>query len=393
MYSENKKRAKIGKVNIDINGNRYRIRFTFPKGQRNEFKIIGEIDEDSWILALKTASLINRDIALDDVDFTFARYSAYKAKSLKIAETEPNLLELWNRYKELNQSRIALTTQEFLWKDCDRYLERIGKDRPQLLELSKAQELLAYLQTVYAVSTLATLFRSCLNPAINTSVKAGLIKANPFKELKIPKPPKKVPQCFTESEVKEIIAAFYSDEFNPPTSGYKHSHYAAFVETLARTFARPEEIIPLQYQDIRTKGGNTYLVFNKRYSKGILMESTKTNETRLFKCNQELIELLGKINSEQRKPTDLLFPAKRGGYINYSKWRDKNWKVVLKGLESQGRIEKYLSPYHLRHTGISLLIRSGVDIKKVATLSGHSVRTLISHYLASRDEIDLPPMY
>ena len=91
MYSDNKKKAKVGKVTIDITGDRYRLRFTHPKEQRQQFKIIGEVSDDTWALALQTASLVNRDIALDDVDFTYVRYSAYRASSLKVAQKEPNI--------------------------------------------------------------------------------------------------------------------------------------------------------------------------------------------------------------------------------------------------------------------------------------------------------------
>ena len=176
MYSHNKQKAKIGKVSIDITGSRYRLRFTYPKGVRHQFKIIGEISDDTWALALKTASLVNRDIALDDVDTTYARYSAYRAQSIGIVKEQPNLTVIWERYKDLNKDRIAQTTQNHLWKDCDRYLSRTDNN---LLELNKAQEFVSYLQGKYAVSTIATLFRSCLNPAVNAAVNAGLVEVNP----------------------------------------------------------------------------------------------------------------------------------------------------------------------------------------------------------------------
>ena len=387
MYSDNKKKAKVGKVTIDITGDRYRLRFTHPKGQRQQFKIIGEVSDDTWALALQTASLVNRDIALDDVDFTYARYSAYRASSLKVAQKEPNIKEIWERYKKLNKLRIAETTQNYLWKDCDRYLSRVDD---KLLELSKAQEFLAYLQTKYAVSTIATLFRSCFNPAINLAVEAELISKNPFKKIKIPQPQKKPPECFEPQEIREIIKAFYNDQYSPKTSGYSHSHYAHYVELLALTGARPEEVVPLTWDDIKCKGGNTYIKFSKAYSKGILLSHTKTHEIRLFKCNKQLTRL---INSIKRSGlNNLVLNAVRGGYINHGNFRDDNWKVVLKGLVRDNKVHKYLRPYALRHSFVTRLIREGTDIKTVASLSGHSVKTLLAHYLVSRDDFDLPEL-
>lgn len=296
-------------------------------------------------------------------------------------------MEIWQRYKELNKSRIAETTQRHLWKDCDRYLSRVDK---KLLELSNAQEFLAHLQTKYAVSTIATLFRSCINPAINIAVEAELITKNPFDRIKIPQPQKKPPECFEPQEVKEIIRAFYNDSYSPKTSGYAHSHYAHYVELLALTGARPEEIIALTFDDIKCKGGNTYIRFSKAYSKGILLNHTKSREIRLFRCNTQLINLINSIKKSD--VSNLILRAVRGGYLNHNNFRDDNWKTVIKGLVADGKVHKYLRPYALRHSFVTRLIREGVDIKTVASLSGHSVKTLLTYYLACRDDFDLPEL-
>ena len=180
MYTEGQKKAKIGAVSVDINRSKYRIRFSFPKGKRHYLRI-AQVTSEGWATALRTAQLINRDLDLGCFDETYARYSPTHAKALELAQEKKTktytLLEIWERYKDLNKDRIAQTTQNYLWKDCDRYLSRTDK---QLLELNKAQEFVSYLQNKYAVSTIATLFRSCINPAVNAAVDAGLITANPF---------------------------------------------------------------------------------------------------------------------------------------------------------------------------------------------------------------------
>lgn len=390
MYINNEERkAKIGRINVSVSrDDTIKLRFTYPKGKRNDINISTNTDE-GWLNALRVAHVINSDIELDNFDATLAKYSPRRSQALEIASREPDLLDIWERYKELNKARIAKTSQDYLWKDVDRYLSRVDK---KLLELGKAQELLSYLLSTYAVSTVATMFRSALNPAVNAAVNAELIKTNPFSKLKIPKPQKKPPEIFTADEVQSIVAAFYSDEFNSKYSRYKHSNYAHFVDILAQTFARPEEIVPLTHDDIKRKGGNTYLRFNKRFSKGHLLNSTKTNEIRLFKCNDKLTQLLESI-PKVKSEHNLLLPSLSKDYINYHRFRESNWRPIVKALVKQERVEKYLSPYHLRHTGISLLIREGFDLKSIAARSGHDVQTLIKHYLASRDDIDLPSLY
>ena len=391
MYLEGKEKAKIGKVTVDINGDRYRLRFTYPKGKRHQLKI-AQVSDEGWALALKAAQLVNRDIDLGDFDETYARYSPTHAKALELAQEKKTktytLLQLWERYKDLNKDRIAQTTQNNLWKDCDRYLSRTEK---QLLELNKAQEFVSYLQGKYAVSTIATLFRSCLNPAVNAAVNAGLITINPFNKVNIPKPQKKPIECFEPHEVKAIIAAFYSDEYNPKSSRYQHSFYAHYVELLALTGARPEEIIALKFDDVKRKGENTYIKFSKAYSKGILLPHTKTKEIRLFPCNEQLRALIKSI-PRRKNSNNLLFSSVEGGYLNHNNFRDDNWRIVLKGLVKDKKVEKYLKPYALRHSFITRLVREGVDIKTVATLSGNSVATIIKHYLAAKQDFNLPEL-
>ena len=130
MFSEGQSKARIGKVSVDIKANRYRIRFSYPKGKRHELRI-AQVNDDGWLTALKAAKLINRDIDLGDFDDTYARYSPTHAKTLEIArnqqQREYNLIELWDLYKQQSVTRIAATTQTYLWKDCDSYLSKAPK--------------------------------------------------------------------------------------------------------------------------------------------------------------------------------------------------------------------------------------------------------------------------
>ncbi len=388
MYSEGQSKARIGRVSIDIKANRYRIRFSYPKGKRHQLRI-AQVTNEGWITALKTAQLIDRDISLGDFDETYARYSPTHAKALELAQGKKTktytLIEIWQRYKDLNKNRIAQTTQNYLWKDCDRYLSRVAK---HLLELNNAQKFVSYLQNEYATSTIATLFRSCINPAINSAVKAGLIEKNPYNQIQLEKQIKKPILCYEIKEIKCIIAAFANDTYNPKSSRYKHSHYTSYVEFLALTGTRPEEALALTFEDIKRKGNKTYIRINKAYSKGVLLAHTKTREIRLFPVNDQLTGLLNRIP----KTSNLLFPGVTGGYINHHRFRESNWRKVINGLVSDGSISQYLKPYSLRHSFITRLIRDGVDIATVARISGNSTETIINHYLAARESFNVPEL-
>ena len=70
MYSENKDKARIGKVTVIKHRNAYRIRFTYPKGRRHDLKI-AHANNAGWQLALKVATFVDLDIANGCVDETY----------------------------------------------------------------------------------------------------------------------------------------------------------------------------------------------------------------------------------------------------------------------------------------------------------------------------------
>lgn len=394
MYLEGQEKAKIGIVQIDKRGNSYRLRFTYPDQNRHQFTV-SKATPEGWITAIKAAQRINRDIDLGDFDNTYARYSPKHAKRLEIAQKkvskEYNLFELWELYKEQNQNRVAKTTQKRNWTACDRYLEQTN---PDLLALNKAGDFIVNLQSRYADSTIATLFRTCLNPCVNLGVKQGLVKRNPYKDIGLPKTQKKPIQCFENEEIKVIIAAFYSDEFNPKYSQFKHSWYAKYVEFLALTGCRPEEAIPLTWDDVKEQNNKMFIRFNKAYSLGTLLPHTKTHEIRLFPCNEQLKGLINSI-PRFREPNklNLLFPSQKYKYIDVSRFAGKRyWKRVVYGLVEQGKVEQYLKPYCLRHSFITRLVREGVDIATIAALVGNSTEMIVKHYLASRKDYELPEL-
>ena len=392
MYSEGQERAKVGRVNVDIKGKSYRIRFTYPEGVRHEFSI-ARVSDEGWVTAIKAAQMIDRDINLGDFDETYARYSPKHARKIAIAQQEKtkeyNLKELWEIYKENNKDRVAKTTQNSDWKQFDRFLTKVDN---ALLELNRSSDFVGKLLEYYAVSTVNTGFRVCLHPSINQAIKRGLIENNPYSKVEMPKTVKpSTIECFEPDEVKAIIKAFYDDTYVPKSSRYKHSHYAPMVEFLVLTGCRPEECHALTWNDIKRKKNKIFISFSKAYSKGILLPHTKTHTIRLFPCNKQLSELLNSIPKIENEP-NLIFPSIGHGYICQNDFRRRSYTKVVKGLVKDGKVHKYLKPYCLRHSFITRLVREGVDIATVAALSGNSVEVIMSNYLASRREFDLPEL-
>ncbi len=159
------------------------------------------------------------------------------------------------------------------------------------------------------------------------------------------------------------------------------------------TGARPEEVLALTVDDIKSIDSKTYIEFSKAYSKGILLPYTKNKRIRNFPCNEQLQIVLEKQRSAANNQRCLLFPnIRNNGYIDHCHFAARSWKVVLHSLVNDGQIRKYLKPYALRHSFISRLIHQNWDIKTVATLAGNSPNVIIQNYLGAKDNVNLPPL-
>jgi len=291
--------------------------------------------------------------------------------------SEFNLLLLWQQYKIAKAQLVAATTQKGDWTEVDRALNFVS---PECLEFSatSASLLLAELLERYAASTTRKILlyaRAANHWAIEEELLAKNFYSRLFKS--IPKSQKtgRSRKCFEKLEIEHILAAFASNEFVSKFSVHPHSHYQGYVKFLALTGFRPEEAIALTWLDIKS----SRIIVSRAYSQGIL-KSTKTYETREFPVNSQLSQLLQSLPRTQ----DLIFLSPEGGYINQHNFGERYWKPIVKKLVAAGKVGEYLPTNNLRHSWITRMLRSGLDIATVAKLAGNKPDTIMKHYLASR---------
>ena len=264
MYIDNTNRnAKIGIVSIDVKKGSIRIRFTYPQGKRNEFNV-GVSSELTWQSALRTAQIIDRDISINDFDSTLIRYRPKLVQALEIATKQPDLLDLWETYKETSKNRVAATTIKKHW--CAYEKHYLGRTPKELLELNKASEFVAHLLTRYSLGSY------CLSsliafPSVNLAVKTGKIERNVYAAIPLGKKGKKPIEAYEPEEVKAIVNAFYDDRYVKPSSVYPHSYYAPMIDFISLVGCRPSECHALTWDDIKQKNDRTYIRFNKAYSR------------------------------------------------------------------------------------------------------------------------------
>jgi len=299
------------------------------------------------------------------------------------AEPKPadnlNLLELWQRYKIAKAKLVAPTTQKGDWSEVDRALNFVGSECLEFTA-SSASLLLAQLLERYAASYSKKILLY-VRAAAYWAIEEELLAKNPYCRLfkRLPKSQKsnRSRKCFEKLEIEHILEAFQSNEFCSKFSVHPHSHYRGYVEFLALTGFRPEEAIALTWADIR----KSEIVVYKAYSQGLL-KTTKTYEAREFPINSQLAKLLRSLPRTQ----NLVFPSVMGGYIDQHNFRDRYWKPILKNLIAAGKVGEYLPPYNLRHSWITRMLRSGLDIATVAQLAGNKPDTITKHYWAAKTQ-------
>jgi integrase len=296
--------------------------------------------------------------------------------------SELNLLTLWSQYKIAKKNLVAATTQKGDWPEVDRALRALAAFSPECLEFtaSSASAFLVELLELYAASTTrkVLLYARAANCwAIEEELLAKNFYSRLFKS--IPKSQKsgRSRKCFEKCEIEQILAAFASNEFVSKFSVFPHSHYRGYVEFLALTGFRPEEAIALTWDDFR----NSRIIVSRAYSQGILKE-TKTYEARTFPVNSQLGKLLQSLPRTQ----NLVFPSPEGGYINQHNFGERYWKLIVKKLVTAGKVSEYLPTYNLRHSWITRMLRSGLDIATVARLAGNKPDTIMRHYLAAKTQ-------
>ncbi|MGK7924865.1 MAG: tyrosine-type recombinase/integrase [Spirulina sp.] len=395
MYST-QDNTKIGKVKIDFftkkDGKYIRLRFTYPKGKRNEIAL-GKATEETHNEAIAIATQINRDIALDNFDFSLVRYDKnHQSHVLEVIEKEkdPTVKELWELYKGKEKNKSAITTQENTWKEIDRFLDKLPKESLLLRNIdSLGDESLK----VCAVTSAFRYF-STLQAAIRQY--KGYEQIDIKKQL--PKIPKKPIEWFEPNEVKKILQAIKDNRFNPNSSRYKHNFYYPYACFCAYTGCRPQEAIALTWNDIHWNEDKTkcQVKINKAYRKGVL-KVTKNHQIRLIPISDKLTEILKEHQSKSSfNNNNLVFPSYEGKYLNIDNYNRNIWKPILSELVKQKEISKYLKPYCLRHSFVTNLhYNHHISFGVIAGLIGDKLQTVIDYYTGLKpfDAGKMPDIY
>ncbi|MEG4228105.1 tyrosine-type recombinase/integrase [Microcoleus sp. N9_B2] len=210
-------------------------------------------------------------------------------------------------------------------------------------------------------------------------------------------------RAFTKEERDIIIKAFYEGSSSK-------AFYAPLIEFYFLTGCRTSEALPLTWKDIDFE--RNLIRFNKSLGSCTKkVKETKTGEARLFYFseNSRLKEMLVKLKSETS--SNLVFPSKSGKYHSQASI-GKIWlgyilaKTLVDGTEctyyypgvvtqlvESGKVGCYLSPYHTRHTYITLTANANKHdnnaLLYIATACGNSVDVILRHYLGAAENTQI----
>jgi integrase len=367
---------KIGCVSIEEFKDSYRLRWTYLS-KRYSLTVQGGITKDSKKAAIAKANIITGDISLDKFDTTLAKYSPKHFQS--ISSLFSSILEVWNYYKTIKITSVALTTQKESWSKVNRALDKLPAT---LLLLSSHDRVFNYLCQFYAPFSVYKVCKQ-LDAAINLSFKNHKIDRKYGYNSSVPITPSITSnKSFTEKDIKNILLAFNSNKYTTQYSKYKDSYYYNFVLMLSLTGRRPEDVIALTWDDVKDK----HIIFSKAYSNGIL-KTTKNNKVTNYPINAQLRALINNLPKTENK---LLFPSQKDTYIDLHNFTNRYWRRIVPALVVEGLVQEYLPLYNLRHTRATQLIRAGVDLQTVAVLLETSISMLSRHYLEGDTDIELP---
>ncbi|MEG4575545.1 tyrosine-type recombinase/integrase [Microcoleus sp. N3A4] len=195
-------------------------------------------------------------------------------------------------------------------------------------------------------------------------------------------------RAFTKEERDIIIAAFYE------AKRIAARQIAPLVEFCFLTGCRPSEAFALTWANIKFEKG--VVVFNKSHNgEKKITKNTKNSTIRWFEIYPKLQTLLLRIKPDEAREHDLVFkqgngaPYHTGAISSY--WYGKfsaedaeekySYPGIVKQLADDGLISCYLSPYHTRHTFITLQARNGANLLMLAAICGNSVDVIQRSYL------------
>ncbi|MFJ9415064.1 tyrosine-type recombinase/integrase [Streptomyces sp. NPDC101227] len=235
--------------------------------------------------------------------------------------------------------------------------------------------------------------RMVLSNAMRFAVERGALSANP-----LPRVDWVAPQTEDEVDFRYVPAPDQARALIKAVGTYssRGEHLEAFFGCIYYAAMRPSEIAALKLSDCslpevgwgelilegsRPEVGSGWTDDGKSYEVRGLKRRARS-ATRTVPIPPVLVNMLRAHEERYGTAADgRLFRAAQGGRVRSTEYCDI-WDAARKAALTEGEAKTPLAdvPYSLRHAGVSLWIRAGVDPVEVAHRAGHSIAVLYRFY-------------
>lgn len=191
----------------------------------------------------------------------------------------------------------------------------------------------------------------------------GVIERNPAERLKAPRLEKRMPVVLSGNEVEAFLQSARG-------KSAKKMRDSAMLELLCETGLRASEMIALKCSDINLEIGYVNCVKSGERARAVPfgMRTKAALSDYLFQGREQFLK---------GRQSDFLFVNTSGNAMS----RQGFWKIIKHYGERAG-IRKDITPQALRNSFAVNLVKSGVDLRSVQTMLGHSDPAVTHAYVS-----------
>lgn len=248
-----------------------------------------------------------------------------------------NKVEIIRKLEEEVKLRgFSIQTNKTYKYNCTKFLDWISENSLNISQSNVRDYFLFLHNKNYDVNTIR-LISASLFFLFNNVLKINItIENNP-----LPKKKKELPKVLTKNEINTII------------ENIENKKHKLIIEVLYSSGLRLSEVINIKREDINPEN-NT-----------ILIKQAKGKKDRITILSLKVKQTLTNYLCQTNFTTPYLFESNRN-----QKYTKKTIQEILK--KASQSLQKQITPHMLRHSFATHLLESGVDIRYIQTLLGHS---------------------
>ena len=265
------------------------------------------------------------------------------------------IVDAYATYLEAVKGASGETVRGYV-KDVVAFIEFCEKNGADPLNLSK-RTIRAYFGEVSKDLSPASIMRlvAALRNFYSYLKDKGYIEQNPWKSIRPPKVPKKLPEFLTIPEAEELIDVLEKDK-SPKALRDK-----AILEVLYGCGLRVSELVGLDVGDIDLEG-RTLRVLGKGSKERIVPLGEYAID-----ALREYLRVRNQIGRDMERDNSALFLNMRGKRLT-----DRSVRRILDNYALKAGLDRHIHPHVLRHTYATHMLEGGADLRSIQELLGHA---------------------